>query len=156
VIPSNVTFLSWPRRQATTPLPRLAVLWRMAAAAAVLIAPHTALAQTTKPPQAVVTVLASFAPNGLPNGTRPHGGFILGNDGNFYGTLEVAGPLGAGTIYRITPSGGFQLLYSFMGGADGTNPSGPLADRRRASKPCAVPATAFRDSSLWKTEARCR
>jgi uncharacterized repeat protein (TIGR03803 family) len=108
----------------------LAALWRIAAAAAVLIAPHAALAQTANQPQAVVTVLYSFAPDApanYPNGNRPFGGFIVGNDGNFYGTLYTGSAFSLGAIYRLTPSGGLQLLYSFTGGADGGNPSGPLA-----------------------------
>jgi uncharacterized repeat protein (TIGR03803 family) len=132
VIPSNVTFLSWPP---TLEFTVAAVLRRIAAAAAILIvlqnaAPHTALAQTATKPQAVVTVLHTFTPDAAgnyPNGYRPDGGFILGNDGNFYGTTITGGAFSLGAIYRITPSGSFQLLHSFTGGADGGNPTGTLA-----------------------------
>lgn len=57
-------------------------------------------------------------------GTGPYGpgtGLVQGSDGNFYGTTSYGGnnlcgtgqPLYCGTIFKITPSGTFTLLYSF-------------------------------------------
>jgi uncharacterized repeat protein (TIGR03803 family) len=43
-----------------------------------------------------------------------------------YGTTSTAGVGGAGTIFRITPSGTFQLVYGFSGGADGGVPAAKL------------------------------
>jgi uncharacterized repeat protein (TIGR03803 family) len=36
----------------------------------------------------------------------------LGSDGNFYGTTAEGGPLGLGTIFRLTPGGALTTLYS--------------------------------------------
>lgn len=69
-------------------------------------------------------------------GYYPYGGLTLGADGNFYGTTYYGGmpsnscPNGCGTIYEMTPSGGFTTLYSFCPQnycPDGEYPAGPLA-----------------------------
>lgn len=38
---------------------------------------------------------------------------IEGPDGNFYGTARFGGPGSTGTVFRITPSGSFTVIYSF-------------------------------------------
>jgi uncharacterized repeat protein (TIGR03803 family) len=49
-----------------------------------------------------------------------------GRDGNLYGALPQGGA-GDGTIYKITPSGTFSVIYTFpSGGADGAFPFGGL------------------------------
>jgi RHS repeat-associated protein len=99
-------------------------------AALILILPLTAPAQTITKPQGTLTTIYSFIPDiaeNYPNGCTPFGGFILGDDGNFYGTTLGCSTLNQGTIYRISPSGAFQLLHSFTGGTDGGGPVGPLA-----------------------------
>ena len=52
--------------------------------------------------------------------------FILGGDGNFYGTTLYGGSAGVGTIYQLTPSGQLTQLHSFSGGQDQGYPFGPL------------------------------
>ena len=44
-----------------------------------------------------------------------------GRDGNLYGTL-YKGPSGAGTVYTITPSGAFNVIYNFDGQNEGNGP----------------------------------
>jgi uncharacterized repeat protein (TIGR03803 family) len=56
------------------------------------------------------------------DGESPYGGLILASDGNFYGTTFVGGASGQGTLYQLTPSGTYTLLYSFTGGNDGGEP----------------------------------
>jgi uncharacterized repeat protein (TIGR03803 family) len=47
-------------------------------------------------------------------GVFPHAPPIEGFDGNFYGTTsDWGGGSGNGTVYRITPSGGFTNIHSF-------------------------------------------
>lgn len=74
------------------------------------------------------TLLHNFV--GRPNdGAFPRSGLILGSDGNFYGTTLSGGTANDGTIYKITPSGQFTLLYSFCSQtncADGFSPVIPL------------------------------
>ena len=59
------------------------------------------------------------------SGFQPYAPPIQGMDGNFYGTAGFGGSKGAGTVYRITPSGQFTVLHAF-GGSDGSSPVAPL------------------------------
>ncbi len=54
------------------------------------------------------------------DGATPSGALAKGSDGNFYGTTQYGGAYGAGTIFRITPSGAFTSLYSFSPSAAGS------------------------------------
>ncbi len=60
------------------------------------------------------------------DGAYPEAALIEGTDGNFYGTTSNGGANGvAGTVFAITPAGGFKMLHSFCseaGCADGTGP----------------------------------
>jgi uncharacterized repeat protein (TIGR03803 family) len=81
------------------------------------------------------TQLYSFCANpACPDGQHPVG-IVEGRDGNFYGVTQRGGvndPIdgGAGTIFSISPSGQFKLLYSFCSQAncaDGEEPpSAPI------------------------------
>lgn len=84
---------------------------------------------------AAVTVLYSFGATST-DGATPLG-LILGTDDNFYGTTHSGGsysayyigepltapPIGAGTVFKITPAGVETVLYSF--GASSTDGAGP-------------------------------
>jgi uncharacterized repeat protein (TIGR03803 family) len=59
--------------------------------------------------------------NGV-KGSNPDS-FILGNDGNFYGTTSGGGANNLGTIFKLTPNGTFTTLYSFTEGS-GSWPNG--------------------------------
>ncbi len=53
------------------------------------------------------------------------GPLVQGTDGNFYGTTSGGGANGAGTVFKITPSGTLTTLYSFCAQAncaDGEEP----------------------------------
>jgi uncharacterized repeat protein (TIGR03803 family) len=101
-------------------------------------------------PAGVFSVLYSFpfdaSNNTTPNGLFPVAGLLQGPDGNFYGVASgggssgtdfcqpITGVFGCGTIFKLTPSGHFTLLYSFCGGygcgsypPDGADPRGRLA-----------------------------
>jgi uncharacterized repeat protein (TIGR03803 family) len=57
------------------------------------------------------------------DGLSIHAGLVQGSDGNLYGTTEKGGTAGLGTVYRISTSGTYTSLYSFVGPpADGANP----------------------------------
>ena len=87
-----------------------------AALMALILTPKSAQAQT-------LTTLHTFDST---DGSRPFGTLVQGTDGNLYGTTSAGGPNGAGTVFKITPSGMFTMLYSFCnaGGfcADGEFP----------------------------------
>jgi uncharacterized repeat protein (TIGR03803 family) len=59
-----------------------------------------------------------------------YGSLCQASDGNFYGETMAGGPaypIGYGTIFRITPNGGFASLFSFGNDAgDGYYPAGGL------------------------------
>ena len=76
-------------------------------------------------PAGVLTTLYSFSDG--TDGSEPYGGLSLGNDGNFYGTSYSGGFGGApyGTVFKVTSTGGYKLLYTFTDGADGALPSSP-------------------------------
>jgi uncharacterized repeat protein (TIGR03803 family) len=66
------------------------------------------------------------------DGEYPKGGLVQGPDGALYGTAEMGGANGSGTVYRLNPDGsGFAVLYAFTAlnagtNADGTQPLGGL------------------------------
>jgi hypothetical protein len=75
------------------------------------------------------TVLHNFCSSSTcADGANPTG-FILGSDGNFYGTAQAGGSfagttcqtLGCGVVFRITPSGTYSVLHTFAG-TDGAVP----------------------------------
>jgi uncharacterized repeat protein (TIGR03803 family) len=47
------------------------------------------------------------------DGIYPDAALVRGRDGNFYGTAGGGGTIGAGTVFRISPSGSYSNLYSF-------------------------------------------
>jgi uncharacterized repeat protein (TIGR03803 family) len=49
---------------------------------------------------------------------------VQATDGNFYGTTRYGGIHNRGTVYRMTPVGSVQVLYTFTGGVDGAYPTG--------------------------------
>ncbi len=74
-------------------------------------------------PDGVVTVLYSFL-GGTGDGQYPECGLTQGTDGTLYGTTSYGGASGYGTIFRISPSGQYSLLYSFPLDV-GAEPSAP-------------------------------
>ena len=65
-------------------------------------------------PSGTETVLYNFSDVSSNDGTRPQSALVEGSDGNFYGTTYFGGTNGAGTVFRITPSGAETVLYSFF------------------------------------------
>ena len=57
--------------------------------------------------------------NPTTDGGAPYAGMVQATDGNFYGANVDQGassagcPNGCGTIFQITPSGNFSVLYNF-------------------------------------------
>ena len=91
-----------------------------------------------------LTTLYSFC--GLKNcadGANPIGSLIQGKDGDFYGITAQGGTsdvqyctetvLGCGTAFKITPTGGLTILYSFCsttGCSDGPTPTPALVQSK--------------------------
>jgi uncharacterized repeat protein (TIGR03803 family) len=64
-------------------------------------------------PAGALTILYSFTPPGSFEGRNPTPFLIRGRDGNFYGMTESAQSGYTGTVFRLTPSGLKQTLYTF-------------------------------------------
>jgi uncharacterized repeat protein (TIGR03803 family) len=62
-------------------------------------------------PGGKLTELYSFMEFSGDGGFQPYAPPIEGADGNFYGTAGYGGTNGAGTVYKLTPSGAFTALH---------------------------------------------
>jgi len=69
-------------------------------------------------------VLYSFT--GGTDGSLPAGGVVRDPAGDLYGTTTRGGTFDAGVVFKVDPTGTFNVLYSFTGGADGEAPSAGL------------------------------
>jgi uncharacterized repeat protein (TIGR03803 family) len=65
------------------------------------------------------------------DGQTPNASLVF-YQGAFYGTTVAGGQFDSGVVFKLTPPGrgqtkwNYVVLYSFMGGADGRGPVGPL------------------------------
>ena len=75
-------------------------------------------------PDGTYTVLRSLGLN-KQDASLAYGGLVQGPDGNLFGTTLRGGVNDKGTVFRISTSGDFSILYSFAG-SDGENPEGTL------------------------------
>src|ERR1017187_3111968 len=85
-------------------------------------------------PSGTLTTLYSFcSQSGCTDGQYPYAGLNQAANGDFYGTTVCGGAnagtfcAGAGTVFKITPSGALTTLYSFCsqsGCTDGYGPAG--------------------------------
>jgi uncharacterized repeat protein (TIGR03803 family) len=57
------------------------------------------------------------------DGGYPWGGVTLGFDGNFYGTTQGYGSHGAGTVFKVTPTGALTTLWNFSNSTDDSAPT---------------------------------
>ncbi len=95
-------------------------------------APHAASAAT-------FTNLYTFT--GGAHGAHPSMGVIPDSAGNLYGATTYGGANNTGTIFRLTPSGTLNTLYTFSAPASGSSPqivnsdgADPYADLYRDPK----------------------
>ena len=65
-------------------------------------------------PAGTLTTLYSFcSQSGCTDGEGPLGSLLQTTNGDLYGVTENGGTHGAGTIFKITPSGALTTIYSF-------------------------------------------
>ena len=63
---------------------------------------------------AQVTLMTLHSLSGNPSdGSDPQAGLVQGNNGFFYGTTRQGGTNGQGTVFQISPSGSYTILYEF-------------------------------------------
>ena len=64
------------------------------------------------------------------DGRNPMAGMILDQSGNLYGTTQIGGAYGYGTVFELMPSSNgswtVEELHQFTGGKDGGNPMASL------------------------------
>ena len=82
-------------------------------------------------PGGKVTTLHGFSANAS-DGRNPTGGLLRDAAGNLYGTTWGGGAYGGGTVFKLDICGRETILHSFsgcsgIGGPDGCNPNGDLA-----------------------------
>jgi len=96
----------------------------LARALAVLFVPLITACHSA-PGQTFVTL---YVFTGGADGGRPSfGGLISDAQGNLYGTSEIGGAFGFGTVFEVSKTGGESVLYSFTATAgDGAYPIGGL------------------------------
>jgi uncharacterized repeat protein (TIGR03803 family) len=63
---------------------------------------------------------------GCMDGLGTYGRLIRDSAGNLYGTTLDVGTYGAGSVFKVDPTGTTTILYNFTGGADGAQPVGGL------------------------------
>jgi uncharacterized repeat protein (TIGR03803 family) len=82
----------------------------------------------TSPISGAEKILYSFTGSGNTgeDAAFPGAGLVLDTQGNLYGTTQMGGMYGWGTVYKVSPSGAEKILYSFTGGADGGVPFSSL------------------------------
>jgi uncharacterized repeat protein (TIGR03803 family) len=75
-----------------------------------------------------LTTLYNF--QDLDDGAQPYTGLTFDSSGNLYGTAQVGGTGGGGTVFKLSPSGGgswtLTTLYSFVETADALYPNSSL------------------------------
>jgi uncharacterized repeat protein (TIGR03803 family) len=93
-----------------------------------------ALSPTAASGVPIVKTLLNFNTN---DGAEPYGRMVFDSKGNLYGDLSIGGkataknPYPAGALFRLAPPAGAKgwiqtVLYTFIGGADGAQPTGGL------------------------------
>lgn len=75
-------------------------------------------------PNFAVSTIYTFQ-GGTGDGAAPEFGLVQGTDGYLYGATSAGGTDGYGTLFRISTSGAYKLLYSFHA-ATGATPLSPL------------------------------
>ncbi len=72
------------------------------------------------------TIIKSFTVN--TDGGNPHGHLTLAKDGNFYGITHSGGSNGVGTIFKLTPSGTFNVIHAMNSTTGGGASYGSLTE----------------------------
>ena len=87
---------------------------------------HSVQAQSSSI-QTLFAFTCNSSTNVCPQG-KDASSLIQSADGNFYGTAEFGGnsTQAAGTVFKLTPAGRLTTIYTFLGSANGANPTSLL------------------------------
>jgi uncharacterized repeat protein (TIGR03803 family) len=72
--------------------------------------------------QRTVTVMYSFGGFNAGDGANPYGRLFVAVGGDLYGTTFAGGTFNAGTVFRITRSGVYSVVHTFVETSTGANP----------------------------------
>ncbi|HTZ97131.1 MAG TPA: choice-of-anchor tandem repeat GloVer-containing protein [Terriglobales bacterium] len=78
----------------------------------------------------LTTIYSFCTQSSCPDGALPFGRLVQATDGSLYGSTEIGGAYGEGTLFRITLDGNLTTLHSFCaqkGCPDGAWPNGGLS-----------------------------
>ncbi len=75
-------------------------------------------------PSGTYTVLRNLS--SVADGSNSKGSLVQHSNGNFYGVMTTGGTNGAGTIFKITPTGTYTVLKQLNPTTDGKAPQGKL------------------------------
>ena len=89
----------------------------------------------------VASTLVAFAGT---NGSKPYGGLVQGKDGSFYGTTVAGGPIGSGSVYKVTPGGTLTPLFFF-----GSDPLGHHGIKYAAPEVDVAALRGFKDGVVY-------
>src|SRR5271169_6770822 len=85
-------------------------------------------------PSGTLTTVYSFcAQSGCPDGAYPYAALVQATNGSLYGTTVQGGTNGAGTVFKITPSGTMTTLYSFCSLSSCTDGKSPFSSLVQAT-----------------------
>jgi uncharacterized repeat protein (TIGR03803 family) len=76
-------------------------------------------------PDGTQTVLYSFGSD-TADGVQPVAALLMDRKGTLYGTTSAGGEHNAGTVFKLTDNGDYEVMHSFGPGGDGTQPLGDL------------------------------
>lgn len=118
----------------------------------------TSQADTSVSASAAVTIgpystktLYSFT--SLSDGAAPSAPLIQGKDGNFYGTTQMGGTYGDGTVFKVDMAGNVTTLHEFSG-SDGSNSIAPLVQANDGNFYGETPSGgAYSDGTVFKIDS---
>jgi uncharacterized repeat protein (TIGR03803 family) len=76
-------------------------------------------------PNGTESVLYAFTDQ-YNHGIGPTSGVIADHSGNFYGEAGYGGQYDEGVVYKLSADGSESIVFSFLGGPDGSSPAGGL------------------------------
>ncbi len=74
-----------------------------------------------------IKTMYSFVRNPGDLGTIGPANLLQASDGNLYGTTSSGGPADEGTVFKISPTGGFSTIYQFCSESNCTDGAGPVS-----------------------------
>ncbi len=78
------------------------------------------------------------------------GKLVVDSHGNLHGVDQTGGEFGDGSIFKLTASGVFTVLYNFTGAGDGAFPNGVIADAQGNLYGTANMGGAFNQGSVFE------